>query len=372
MGKNVYERIGARPVINAGGNTTLWGGSTPSPEVMRAMQDAGDSYVEMEDLLTTSGAYIAKLLGVESAYPTSGCYAALVLSAAACITGNDEDKMAKLPDTTGMKSEIVLQQRQRYSYDRAYTVPGSKLVFVGDEINCTLADIEAAIGNRTAAVAYLVKQDDKESSSAVSLEDTVKLSHAHGIPVIADAAAQIYPIDYMRNIAQTADLVCFGGKYMGAPHSTGLVCGNADLVYAASQHGFIGPRPLGRGMKMDRQEIVGLVVAIENWLTSDHEKRLVDYGTKFSIIEHSLAGSTGVSKTEVVSTNNFYNLMLNVTLDTQKLGKNAQQINKELLDGNPRIRLSATDSDDTLCINVHTINNREAEILGSKLSDILN
>ena len=122
MSKNVYERIGARPVINAGGNTTLWGGSTPSPEVMQAMLEAGESFVEMEEVLAASGDHLAKLLGVEAAYPTAGCYAALVLSTAACLTGNNPDKMEQLPDTTGMKDEIVLQQCQRYGYDRAYTV----------------------------------------------------------------------------------------------------------------------------------------------------------------------------------------------------------------------------------------------------------
>ena len=108
---NVYTRLGARPVINAGGNTTVWGGSTPSSEVMRAMQEASNSFVEMEELLATAGARIADLVGADAAYPTAGAYAALVLSTAACITGNDSEKAAQIPDLAGRKSEIVLQQR---------------------------------------------------------------------------------------------------------------------------------------------------------------------------------------------------------------------------------------------------------------------
>ena len=103
--RSIYERIGARPVINAGGNTTTWGGSTPSPSVMRAMEEAGNSFVEMEELLEASGAHIADLLDVEAAYVTAGCYAALVLSTAACMTGNDAEKAAQLPDTTGLKTK---------------------------------------------------------------------------------------------------------------------------------------------------------------------------------------------------------------------------------------------------------------------------
>ena len=369
MSDNVYTRMGARPVINAGGNTTLWGGSTPSSEVLRAMQEAGGSFVEMEELLATSGAHIAGLLGVEAAYATAGCYAALVLSTAACVAGSDPDKAARLPDTTGMKDEIVLQECHRYGYDRAYTIPGSKLVLAGDEDGCTLEQLESAIGPNTAAVVYLVNANPV--SPAVSLEDTVEMAHSHGIPVIADAAAQIYPLDYMRRNAQSADLVCFGGKYMGAPHSTGFACGRKDLIDAVAAHGFIGPRPLGRGMKMDRQEIVGLVVAIENWLSIDHEERLVGYGAKFSVIEDALKGASGVKETKVVPTINFYTLMLNVVLDTNKLGKSAEQVNQDLLDGSPRIRLSAADGEDTLAINVHTLNEGEDQIIADRMRELL-
>ena len=174
--ENVYARLGARPVINAAGNTTVWGGSTPSPVVMQAMQEAGQSFVAMEELLETSGARIADLLGAEAAYATAGCYAALVLSTAACITGNDPEKAAQLPDMTGLKSEIVLQQRQRYAYDRAYTVPGSKLVLVGDDEGSTADQLESAIGPDTAAVAFLIQAD--RDDSVVGLEDTVDIAHA--------------------------------------------------------------------------------------------------------------------------------------------------------------------------------------------------
>ena len=369
MSENVYERLGARPVINAGGNTTTWGGSTPSADVKRAMDEAGESFVEMDELLAASGNHLAGLLGVEAAYPAAGCYAALVLSTAACLTGNDPDKMDQLPDTTGMKDEIVLQQCQRYGYDRAYTVPGSKLVLAGDDDGCTLDELDAAIGPNTAAVAYLVSSDPKES--AVSLEDAVDLARSRGVLSIVDAAAQIYPLDYMRRNAQSGDLVCFGGKYMGAPHSTGFACGRKDLIEAVTAHGFIGPRPLGRGMKMDRQEIVGLTVAVEAWVKADHEQRLVDYGAKFSVIEDALKGASGVKETKVMPTGNYYSLILGVVLDADKLGRSAEQVNEELLGGSPRIRLAATEGDDTLTINVHTLLDGEERVIADRMRELL-
>ena len=365
---NVYTRLGARPVINAGGNTTVWGGSTPSPVVMQAMLDAGSSFVAMEELLETSGARLADLLGVEDAYVTAGCYAALVLSTAACVTGNDPEKAAQLPDTTGMKSEVVLQQKQRYGYDRAYTVPGSKLVLVGDDEGATAEQLESALGPDTAAVAFLIRAD--EDDSVVSLEDTVDIAHARGVPVIADGAAQVYPLDYFRRNAQSADLVCFGGKYMGAPHSTGFVCGSKDMIEAVTAHGFIGPRPFGRGMKVDRQEIIGLVTAVEAWIDTDHEERLVGYGVRFSAIERAMEGVSGVKETKVVPTSSFYGLLLNVVLDTNVLGKTADVVNDELLEGPPRIRL-AVEGDDTLTVNVHTLNEGEENVIAERLRELL-
>ena len=369
-GSNIYTRIGARPVINAGGNTTVWGGSTPAPSVVRAMEEASRSFVEMEEVLEASGEHIASLLGVEAAYVTAGCYAALVLSTAACLTGNDPDKAAQLPDTTGLKDEIVLQEKQRYGYDRAYTVPGSKLVLAGNEEGCTKEELEAAIGPNTAAIAYLVNADDNDSS-VVSLEDAVEIAHANGVLAIADAAAQIYPLDYLRRNAQSADLVCFGGKYMGAPQSAGFLCGRKELVKAAVAHGFIGPRPLGRGMKIDRQEIVGLVVAVEDWVNMDHEERLVGYGAKFSVIEQALEGASAVKETKVAPVSNFYGLVLQVVLDTDRLGKSAQDVSKELLDGTPRIRLATEEGDDTLVVNVHTLNEGEEQAIADRMRELL-
>jgi len=367
--RNIYARIGARPVINAGGNTTVWGGSTPSPEVMRAMEEAGRSFVEMEELLESSGVRLAELLGVEAAYVTAGCYAALVLCTAACMTGSDPDKAAQLPDTTGLKGEIVLQEKQRYGYDRAYTIAGSSLVLAGNEDGCTADELDAAIGPDTAAVAYLVRPAN--DGTVVSLDDAVEIAHRRGVPLIADAAAQIYPLDYLRRNAQSADLVCFGGKYMGAPQSTGFLCGKEELVQAAISHGYIGPRPLGRGMKVDRQEIVGLVVAVEDWIAQDHEERLIGYGTKFSVIERALAGATRVKETKVVSTGSFFDLALQVVLDTEGLGKSAQDVARELLDGTPRIRLGNSVGDDTLVVNVHTLNEGEDQALGDRMRDLL-
>ena len=367
-GSNVYSRIGARPVINAAGNTTVWGGSLPSDAVRRAMDEANVGFVEMEELLKKSGDYIANSLGVEGAYITSGCYAALVLSTAACVAGSDPDLSARLPDTTGMKNEVLLAKAQRYSYDRSYTICGSSLVEVGSDEGASLDEYEQAIGPDTAAIAYLVQKD--RYPGVVSLSEVVDLAHSHDVPVIADAAAQIYPLDYLRDIAQAADLVCFGGKYMSGPHSTGFVCGREDLIEAVTHHGFISERSLGRGMKLDRQEILGLVAAIDDWLTMDHEERLVGYGARFTAIEDGLRGASNVKSTQTVSNSSFWGVSLHVSLDTGALGKTAHDVADELLNGSPRVRTDVVD-DDTLRICVHNLNEGEEQIIAEQLSSLL-
>ena len=365
---DIYTRLGARPVINAGGNTTVWGGSTPSPEAFQAMYEASNSFVEMEELLEVTGNRIAELVGAEAGYPTAGCYAALVLSTAACITGNDPDKAAQIPDLTGLKSEIVLQKKQRYGYDRAYTIAGSKLVLPGDENGTSAEQLEDAIGPDTAAVAFLIQPDIDDA--VVSLEETIEIAHGHDVPVIGDAAAQIYPLETLRRNAASADLVCFGGKYMGAPQSSGFVVGKQEMIDAVAAHGFIGPTPFGRAMKMDRQEIVGLVAALEAWVETDHEQRLVNYGMKFGAIERAVQDASGVRETKVMPVSNYVGLMLHVVLDIDKLGKSADDIFNELLEGSPRIRVAA-EGDDTITINVHTLNEGEEHIIANRLQELL-
>ena len=362
----VYNRLGARPVINAAGNQTVLGGSILSGAVKKAMEEAGASYVGMEELLAKSGEHIASLLGVEAAYVTSGCYSALVLCSAAVMTGNDPDKRAQLPDTAGMKDEILLQRVQRYGFDRAFTVPGGKLIYVGDDDSMTTEQLQQAIGPRTAAVAYLLYPDQ---GKAMPLEQVVQIAHSHNIPVISDAAAQIYPLDYFQRNAQSADLVCFGGKYFNAPHSAGFACGRKDLIEAVTAHGFIGPRPIGRGMKLDRQEIIGLVTAIDEWFAMDHEKRSEEQDARYDAITQELSGIQNVS-TKIVRIKGHMLSTLHVVIDTKTLGKNAQQVVSELDEGTPRIKVGAAGSD-TITINAYTLNEGHEYMIAKALKSLL-
>jgi L-seryl-tRNA(Ser) seleniumtransferase len=367
-GADIYAKIGARAVINAQGNRTVLGGSATVPEVTEAMAAVNDTYIEMAELLARSGEYIADLLGVEAAYVTSGCSAALAFSAAACMTGRDVEKIAQIPDTTGMKSEIIIQKAQRYSYDRSFTVPGAKLVEAGDEDGCSREQLEAIIGDNTAAVAYLVRPGDPDS--VLTLEQTVEIAHDAGVPVIADAAAQIYPLDYFRRNAQAADIACFGAKYMGAPQSSGFLCGKKELVDAASDQGFIafqenGGASFGRPMKLDKQEVVGVVTAVERWLSINHEDRLLVFEERLESMQQELGATPGV-KAEIEKVPLYFGSHLSITIDADVVGKTAQDIADELDSGSPRIAVSVVD-DRTLTATSHALNEGEELLVAERI-----
>ena len=368
----VYQELGVRRVINAQGNRTLLGGSAIAQEIQNAMGYANEHYVEMKELLQKSGEYVAQMLGVEAAYITSGCAAALTLGTAGFMTGKDLDKMAQLPNTSGMKTDILIQKLQRYSYDRCFTLTGANLIEVGDSAGCSAEQLNSAIGNNTAGVAFLARQDWDDS--ILPLEEVIRVAHENNVPVIVDAASQIYPLDYFRTLSQQADLVCFGAKYFGAPNSTGIACGKREYVELVAAHGFIGfeslgSRAIGRPMKVDRQEIIGVVAALKAWFTMNHEDRIIGYDDKFSVIKDELESVRGI-KVELTQNPTAWPFRLEVTINPQEIAKNADQIRDELDQGNPRIWLGGSDPQ-TLIINVNELNEGDENIVADRLKKAL-
>ena len=285
---SIYEELGVKRVINASFALTRLGGSTLTKEVKQAMDEANKYYVYLWDLMKRGGEILAEGCGAEAGWITSGAFNGLVLSAAACIAGKDPEKIRRLPDTAGMKNEVILQRANRILiYDRAMQVPGGKFILVGDERwGCTPELMEAAINENTAAINHVIIGTEKPR--IVTIEETVKVAHKHGVPVILDCSGMTYPLDGLTKFAEMGvDLACYGGKYVGGPNSTGFIVGRKDLVDTVAIHSFIGHeagpkeqggyyRGVGRGYKLDRQEIVGLLVAFKRWLAMDHEKERIE------------------------------------------------------------------------------------------------
>ena len=370
---NIFEELGVRPVINAQGNRTLLGGGTPAPEVRALMDAAEDYYVNMSELMDAVGVRIADMLDVDAALVTSGCSAALAYAAAACITGDDADRIERIPDTSGLPNEILIQRQLRVKYDRCMTIPGGRLVEIGGDERTTTDDLEAAIGPNTAAIHYLAPGD--RTPGALPLESVIEIGHANDVPIIVDAAGQVYPTDLLsKYVKMGADLVAYGAKYFGAVNSSGILTGRGDLVDVARSHSFIGfeatpTRSFGRPMKVDRQEVVSVYGALRAWLTMNHEDRFAAYEARVSAIRAGLAGIGGISLEDLADDGPVEGLT--VIVDEDAAGMTGADVVEELRAGNPSVWVREFDSGDRFGIRLLTLSEGAETVIIDRLRQIL-
>jgi L-seryl-tRNA(Ser) seleniumtransferase len=370
---SIYEELGVKPVINARGNQTVLGGSTPSPRARAAADQAERYFVDMKELLAKTGEIIAGLLGVEAAYITPGAAAAMALGTAACVTGPDLEKMAQLPDTTGLKNRVVMQHKHQYSYMRAPTIVGPKLHFVGDESGTSAEQLEAALGPDVANVLFPAHLN--ETDGTVPIDQVIEIAHRKDVRVLIDAAGQIYPLDKFRWWAQKGDLVAIGAKYFGGFNSSGLLVGKKELIDAAVPQGFIGfetvsnRKGFGRPLKLDRQEIVGVTVALQEWFSMDHGQRLARLEQRLGTIQRQVQGLPGVT-TELLKREGSSPRLLRIAIDAATAKRDADAVVAGLSEGNPAILVSGG-RDDAITLTVHTVVEGDEEIIARRLRELL-
>ena len=292
----VYKKLGVSPIINAQSWVTALGGSIMRPEVLSAMDEAANAFVDIKKLNRAAGEVVALACGAEQGLVTAGCSAAQVLMVAACMTGQSESNVEQLPDTTGMKNEVVLFKGQRNRYDKAFVTAGAKLVTYGSEHEGTADELEAAINENTACVAFVIMPF---ALHGVGLEETIRVAHERGVPVIVDAAAELPPRANLSKFHKMgADMVAFsGGKGIGGPQSSGLLAGKADLVEAAVMNSLnldSSVAGIGRPMKVSKENIVGLVTAIQLFTDSDEAAEWESWQLKAQYVAERLQGIDGV------------------------------------------------------------------------------
>ncbi len=273
---NIYQELNIRQYINAYGTVTRYGGSIMAPEVLEAMREASRSYVNMDEFHQKAGEKISSLLGCEAAFVTSGAEAGIAVSTAAILAGTDIVKILALPDSSGLRNEVIIMKSHRSRYDQGIRVAGGKIVETGTTDLIYPEIIEAAIGEKTAFLFYLAEAAEERGS--LPLKTLAAICGSANIPVVVDAAAELPPFrNFSRYLDEGADLVLFsGGKDIAGPQSSGLILGRMDLIQACRAN-CCPNHSIGRSMKVDKETLAGLVKAVELYAKTDFEKKRQDW-----------------------------------------------------------------------------------------------
>ena len=374
-GGDFYNRLGVKRIINAASWITVYGGSIMPPAVVQAMDDASHWFVDMHELNEKAGNIIATLTGAEAGLVTAGSAAGMVLEAAATMAGNDPAKIWQLPDTSNMKNEIILHRAHRVNYDHSFRAAGAKLVEIGNASTTQEWELENAINENTAAVAYIF---GPRRGGAIPLRRTVEIAHQHDIPVIVDAAAMLPPLENLsRFIEEGADLVSFsGGKGVMGPQSTGILAGRADLIEAAYANGAPNSVSVGRAAKVCKEEIAGLITALEIFVDTDFEAVNANWRAKCAHVVDELKEIPGLRvqleearPDHLESGSNFAKAVIHFDQDWN--GPNIEDINQMLFDGDPGVRVGLSDIGDALAVYPVALQPGEEEILAARLKEVL-
>lgn len=330
VGPNLYQSIGVTPVVNCKGTYTIISGSQTLPEVKKAMELASHSYVHMDELMDGVGKRLAELTKAEWGIVTAGCAAALTHATSACIAGADPEKMQRMPNLTGLKNEVVVPRYSRNEYDHAVRMLGVKMVEVD-----TAEQFEAALKPTTAMV--MILSCPAAEKGPLSIENACRMARQKGVPVIVDAAAEMLTIPNI-HLQKGANMVAYsGGKCLRGPQAAGLLLGQKDLLQAA----FLNSAPhhaFGRSLKMGKEEIMGMLTAVEMWVKRDHEAEWKQWLAWLDTIGSRAKQVNGVT-TEIIQPEDLSNHAPQLVLqwDGGKLGVTGQEVQDLLFHGTPRI-----------------------------------
>ena len=362
--RDVYQELGIRPLINAAGTYTYLSASLMPRPVVEAIESASRHYVNLGELQAAVGKRICALVGCEAAIVTAGAASALMLATAACVAGKDKEKIARLPDTTGMKNEVILPKGHRNGYDHAIRNAGVRLIEAE-----TAADVARLAGERTALMAYF---NVHGVDGKIKVEDYAALGKKLGIPTLIDAAADIPPVEnYSRFLKMGFDLAAFsGGKVLRGPQCSGLLLGRKDLVEAAAANNNPQTDSLGRTSKVGKEEIVGLWAALEYFVKQDPAAMWKEWERRCATIAAQAATVAGVKAETFVPRPANAVPHLKVSWDAASVGVTPGEVVKRLRDGDPRIEVRATLADG-LEVGVWMLEPGEDEIVGRRLKEVL-
>lgn len=363
----VYQALGLKHVINATGTVTTLGGSVMPPEVAAAWVEASRHFVDLLDLQEKVGQRLAKLIGVEAALVTTGAAGALLLGTAAAVTRGERAGIRRLPDTTGMKNEVILQKAHHSCYDNQLTDVGVKLIEVE-----TPAEVAKLVNGRTALMFFMNKAD---ADGRIRRQDWVELGRRFKVPTLLDAAADVPPLERLWTYNKMGfDLVAFsGGKALRGPNDTGLLLGRKDLIEAAKLNTNPHCPAIGRMMKVGKEDMIALLAAVERYVRLDHQAEWRQWEQRLEVIEKSLGDIPTVTCERIVPPIANHVPHLIVAWDEKRLSVSRAQLTKELASGDPSIRLGRVSGtgDKGVVVSVFTLQDGEERLVAERLRALL-
>ncbi|WP_254411318.1 aminotransferase class V-fold PLP-dependent enzyme [Dyadobacter diqingensis] len=364
--RNLAKELGIRTFVNAAGTYTFMTGSLMQDEVVEVIQGAAKEFMILDEVQTKVGEKIAALTHAEAAVVTAGCFSALTLGLAGVLTGMDQKKVEALPhlEGTGMKSEVIIQKGHSIGYSHALTNAGVKMV----EIE-TLEELEKAINEKTALMWFLHIQSDK---GKIMHEKWLEVAKKHGIPTMIDMAADVPPVENLWRFNDLGfDLVCVsGGKAMRGPQSAGILMGKKHLIEAARLS--MPPRgsTIGRGMKVNKEEILGMYVALDNFVKMDHKKEWKMWEDRAALIANAAKSVKGVNVETFAPELGNHTPTLRISWDATKVNLPVKMLQENLRNGNPSIEIMPGENN-TLTITTWMLKPGEEKIVANRLKEEL-
>ena len=363
-GRDYFKELGLRTFINAAGTYTSMTGSLMKPEVLQAISYASRQYVNLDQLQDKVGERIAELVRAEAAMVTAGAASAITLGTAGVLTGTDSQKAARIPtDLSGMKSEVIIQKTHRVAYDHAIRNCGVKLVVVE-----TAKEMEKAINKKTAMMWFLNFANPK---GQVKYEEFIAIGKKHGIPTFNDCAADVPPVENLWKYTEMGfDLVCFsGGKGIRGPQSAGLLLGRKDLIAGARLNAPPRGNTVGRTNKVNKEEVLGMLIALESYLAKDHKKEWEMWEAQIKHISDTAKSVEGV-KTEIhVPEIANHVPSLRIRWDQEKVKTTPDELRKQLRAGHPSIE--TVGGRESVDLTSWMMNPGEERIVASRIRELL-
>jgi D-glucosaminate-6-phosphate ammonia-lyase len=363
--RDYFKDLGVRPLINAAGTYTMFTASLMMPEVMDAINYASKQFVRIAELHDAVGKRIAELLGAEAAMVSAGAASALTLGTAGVLTGMDQKKVLQLPDITGMKSEVIVQKSHRVGYDHAIRNCGVKLIEVE-----TREELLRAINEKTAMMFFL---NWANNDGQIKDQEFAQIGIDKGIPTMTDCAADALPLENMTRFNKMGfSLVIFsGGKGIRGPQSAGVLMGKKEIIAAARLNGPPNGDTIGRGMKVNKEELLGMMVAIETFMKKDHAAEWKEWERRVSLIGDTAKSIAGVKAEQYVPPIANHVPHLRLTWDSSKVKLSYREVAVKLREGDPSIEVVPGNNKDSLEIGVWMLQPGEDKIVARRIKEVL-